>query len=173
MVWIHGGGDAGSARLDDPNSRAGDRLAASQNVLVCLLEFRQGIFGTMDWGSGSDVPTNLELRDMICGLQWIRDNIAAFGGDAGNVTIVGESIGARRVCELVWCPAAKGLFHRAIASSPSGLHVRGFVVVVCRFLRLLHAVLPFWGTHGIENEARQDACRNQRVGDMCLTVLLF
>lgn len=45
MVWIHGGGDAGSARLDDPNSRPGDRLAASQQVLVCLMEFRQGIFG--------------------------------------------------------------------------------------------------------------------------------
>ena len=129
MVWIHGGGDAGSARLDDPNSRSGDRLAASQNVVICVLEFRQGIFGTMDWGSRSDVPTNLELRDMICGLQWIRDNIAAFGGDPENVSIVGESIGARRVCELVWCPAAQGLFHRAIASSPSGLHVRSFAVV--------------------------------------------
>jgi len=124
MVWIHGGGDAGSARLDDPNSRPGDKLAASQQVLVCLMEFRQGIFGTMDWGETSDVPTNLELRDMICGLQWIKDNIAAFGGDPESVTIFGESIGARRVCELVWCPAAKGLFQRAIATSPSGLHVR-------------------------------------------------
>eukprot|EP00802_Teleaulax_amphioxeia_P012197 Tamp_12235.p1 GENE.Tamp_12235~~Tamp_12235.p1 ORF type:complete len:325 (+),score=60.88 Tamp_12235:86-976(+) len=121
LVWIHGGGDAGSARLDDPNTRSGERLAQAQGVVVCAIDFRQGVFGTMDWGSGSDVPTNIELRDMICGLQWIRDHIAAFGGDPGCVTVFGESIGGRRVCELLWCPAAKGLFHRAIATSPSGI----------------------------------------------------
>jgi carboxylesterase type B len=59
LVWIHGGGDAGNARKDDPNSRSGDRLAKLQGVVVCAIEFRQGIFGQMDWGSGSDVPSNL------------------------------------------------------------------------------------------------------------------
>ena len=121
MVLLHGGGDSGAARLDDPNVRSGEKLAANQKVVVCVLGFRQGIFGTMDWGADSDVPTNLELRDIVCGLRWIRDHITAFGGDPSRVTVFGESIGGRRVCELVWCPAAKGLFHRAIASSPSGV----------------------------------------------------
>jgi len=110
LVWIHGGGDCGSGRTDDPNSRAADKLAAAHDVVVCVIDFRQGIFGVMDWGSGSDVPTNLECRDMVAALQWIQDNIGAFGGDKENVTIIGESIGGRRVCELVWCPAAEGLF---------------------------------------------------------------
>ena len=123
VVWIHGGGDAGSARTDDPNSRPGDKLAEAEGLVVCCLEFRQGIFGTMDWGPGSDVPSNIELRDMLCGLRWIQDNIRAFGGDPSCVTICGESIGGRRVCELVWCPAASGLFHRAIAVSPSNWEV--------------------------------------------------
>jgi hypothetical protein len=57
-VWIHGGGDAGSARLDDPNTRSGERLAQAQGVVVCAIDFRQGVFGTMDWGSGSDVRAN-------------------------------------------------------------------------------------------------------------------
>ena len=58
LVWIHGGGDAGSARLDDPNTRSGERLAQAQGVVVCAIDFRQGVFGTMDWGSGSDVRAN-------------------------------------------------------------------------------------------------------------------
>ena len=116
LVWIHGGGDAGNARMGDPNSRDGSKLAEAQGVVVCAIEFRQG---AMDWGSGSDVPLNLELRDMVSALQWIQQHIGAFGGDKDCVTVVGESIGGRRVCELLWCPAAQGLFHRAIASSPS------------------------------------------------------
>ena len=117
VVFIHGGGDTGSGRTDDPNSRAGARLATAQGVVVCVIDFRQGIFGTMDWGS--DVPTNLELRDMVAALKWIQDNIHAFGGDKTCVTIVGESIGGRRICELLWCPEAKGTFHRAVSDSPS------------------------------------------------------
>lgn len=119
MVFIHGGGDAGSGKMGDPNARTGEHLAAAQGVVVCVLDFRIGIFGTLDWGSGSDVPPNLELRDIVCALQWLQANVGSFGGDAASVTIVGESIGGRRVCELLWCPAAKGLFHRAVATSPS------------------------------------------------------
>ena len=117
VVFIHGGGDCGAGRTDDPNSRAGSRLATAQGVVVCVIDFRQGIFGTMDWGS--DVPTNLELRDIVAALKWIQDNIHAFGGDKSCVTIVGESIGGRRICELLWCPEAKGTFHRAVSDSPS------------------------------------------------------
>lgn len=123
IVWVHGGGDSGSARTDDPNSRSGEKLAEAQDVVVCTIDFRQGLFGSMDWGSGSDVPTNIELRDMVCALQFIQTHVGAFGGDKNSVTIFGESIGGRRICELVWCPAAKGLFHRAIATSPSSTDI--------------------------------------------------
>eukprot|EP00931_Biecheleriopsis_adriatica_P084327 TRINITY_DN58106_c0_g1_i1.p1 TRINITY_DN58106_c0_g1~~TRINITY_DN58106_c0_g1_i1.p1 ORF type:complete len:274 (+),score=34.71 TRINITY_DN58106_c0_g1_i1:54-824(+) len=120
VVWIHGGGDAGGAKMEDPNSREGSNLSAAQGLVVCVVEFRQGIFGTMDWGRSSGVPTNIELRDMICALQWIQAHIKSFGGDPGRVTICGESVGGRRVVELVHCKAAAGLFHAAAASSISG-----------------------------------------------------
>ena len=118
MVWIHGGGDAGSAQMSDPNSGGSGKKLSARGMVVCTIDFRQGIFGTMDWGV-PEIPTNLELRDMICALEFIQSHIASFGGNPGNVTIVGESIGGRRVCELMSCSAAAGLFHRAIATSPS------------------------------------------------------
>eukprot|EP00933_Yihiella_yeosuensis_P053398 TRINITY_DN5162_c2_g1_i1.p1 TRINITY_DN5162_c2_g1~~TRINITY_DN5162_c2_g1_i1.p1 ORF type:complete len:468 (-),score=77.06 TRINITY_DN5162_c2_g1_i1:98-1354(-) len=74
----------------------------------------------MDWGKSSGVPTNLELRDILCALEWIKANIESFGGNPNSVTIYGESIGGRRVSELVHCKSAAGLFHAAIAVSPSG-----------------------------------------------------
>jgi len=135
FVFIHGGGDAGSGRTDDPNARSGENLAAAQNCVVCVIDFRQGIFGTMDWGS--DVPTNLELKDMVMALQFLQDNVGAFGGDKTCVTIVGESIGGRRVCELLWCPAAKGLFHKAIATSPSAPEIANLSAAHRHFRRSL------------------------------------
>lgn len=119
LVCFHGGGDAGSAKMADPNSRDGSILSAAQGLVVCSVDFRQGIFGTMDWGKQSGVPTNLELQDILCALKWIQSNIESFGGDPGCVTIYGESVGGRRVAELVHCKAASGLFHRAISVSPS------------------------------------------------------
>jgi para-nitrobenzyl esterase len=82
---------------------------------VCVvINYRLGIEG---WLPAAGVPTNLGLRDMIAALAWIRDNIAAFGGDPGNVTMFGESGGAYCIAHLMTSPLTKGLFHRAICQS--------------------------------------------------------
>lgn len=119
MVWIHGGGfGAGTA-----NEYDGRVLARQGDVVVVTINYRLGPFGFLDLsalgdefaGSGSN-----GFRDMILALQWIHDNIADYGGDAGNVTIFGESAGGAAVLALLGAPSADGLFHKAIANSPGG-----------------------------------------------------
>jgi para-nitrobenzyl esterase len=98
----------------------GSRLAANGNVVVVNVTYRVGVFGGFelsDLGDGFD--DNLCLRDQIAALTWVRDNIAAFGGDPGRVTLFGESAGATSVLALMASPAAKSLFTRAIAQSPA------------------------------------------------------
>ncbi|KWX67558.1 carboxylesterase [Mycobacterium sp. NAZ190054] len=118
MVWIPGGAfvyGAGQFQLYN-----GSRLAANGNVVVVNVTYRIGVFGGFelsDLGDGFD--DNLALRDQIAALRWVRDNIAAFGGDPGRVTVFGESAGATSVLALLAAPQADGLFHRAIAQSPA------------------------------------------------------
>lgn len=119
MVWIHGGAflnGAGSFPLYD-----GAHLAASGDVVVVTINYRLGAFGFLhleefagEAASGSGLAGTL---DQVAALEWVRDNIAAFGGDPGNVTIFGESAGAMSVNTLLGLPAAQGLFHKAIAQS--------------------------------------------------------
>jgi para-nitrobenzyl esterase len=118
MVWIYGGGFAAgatSAAVYD-----GTRLAEKGVVLVSVA-YRVGVFGFLahpelskESGKGSG---NYGLQDQIAGLQWVKDNIAAFGGDARNVTIFGESAGGIAVSMLAASPRAKGLFAKAISES--------------------------------------------------------
>ncbi len=118
MVWIPGGAfvyGAGQFQLYN-----GSRLAANGNVVVVNVTYRIGVFGGFelsDLGEGFD--DNLALRDQIAALRWVRENIAAFGGDPERVTVFGESAGATSVLTLMAAPAATGLFHRAIAQSPA------------------------------------------------------
>ena len=118
MVWIPGGAfvyGAGQFQLYN-----GSRLAANGNVVVVNLTYRIGVFGGFelsDLGDGFD--DNLALRDQMAALRWIRDHIAAFGGDPNRVTVFGESAGATSVLALLASPAANGLFSRAIAQSPA------------------------------------------------------
>jgi para-nitrobenzyl esterase len=113
MVWIHGGGNSiGSAVYPIYDGR---RLAEAGDVIVVSANYRLGQLGFLAvGGEGAGV---FGLLDQIEALRWVRDNIAAFGGDPNNVTIFGESAGARDVCSLMASPAAKGLFHRAIMES--------------------------------------------------------
>ncbi|MET0898247.1 MAG: carboxylesterase/lipase family protein [Mycobacterium sp.] len=118
MVWVHGGAyifGAASQPLYD-----GRVLATRGDVVVVTLNYRMGAFGFLDL-SGFDGPdtfdTNLGLRDVVRALEWVRDNIAGFGGDPANVTLFGESAGAGIVTTLLTAPAAAGLFARAIAQS--------------------------------------------------------
>ncbi|TCC34306.1 carboxylesterase/lipase family protein [Kribbella speibonae] len=111
MVFIHGGSfTSGSGALAVYD---GTRFARDGVVLVTI-NYRLGADGFLWFGDGTP---NLGLLDQIAALTWVRDNIAGFGGDPGNVTVFGESAGAMSVCTLLAMPAAEGLFHRAIAES--------------------------------------------------------
>jgi para-nitrobenzyl esterase len=119
MVWIHGGGfQAGSA--SEPR-QDGTRLA-EKGVVVVSFNYRLGVFGflahpLLTRESGRDGSGNYGLMDMVAALQWVKKNIAGFGGDAGNVTIFGESAGSFAVSALTASPLARGLFHKAIGES--------------------------------------------------------
>jgi para-nitrobenzyl esterase len=118
MVWIPGGAFVyGAGQLQLYN---GSRLAANGNVVVVNVTYRLGVFGGFELGDlGPGFDDNLCLRDQLAALAWVRDNIAAFGGAPGQVTVFGESAGATSVLALLACPAADGLFGRAIAQSPA------------------------------------------------------
>jgi para-nitrobenzyl esterase len=119
MVWIYGGAyteGAGSSPHND-----GEPLARKGVVLVTF-NYRLGPFGffshpELTKESGRSASGNQALADDIAALRWVKQNIAAFGGDPGNVTIFGESAGASSIGGLVGSPVAKGLFQRAIAES--------------------------------------------------------
>ena len=114
MVWMHGGGfTAGSGSW---NWWSGQHLARQQDVVVVTLNHRLNIFGFLS-APEHDVAPNLGMRDIVVALRWVQDNIAAFGGDAGNVTIFGQSGGGMKVSTLMAMPSARGLFHKAIVQS--------------------------------------------------------
>ena len=118
MVWIHGGGFV----IGSKDAPVSDGTAFAESGVVCVaINYRMGIDGFLPVPG---VPTNLGLRDMLFALQWVQDNIAAFGGDPGNVTVFGESAGAMAIADLVTSPMAKGLFRRAIIQSGHGAMVR-------------------------------------------------
>jgi len=119
LVWIHGGALlTGSSREDLYDGR---RLA-ERGIVVVSINYRLGALGWMAHpGLSAENPKGLSgnygLLDQVAALKWVRDNVAAFGGDPGNVTIAGESAGALSVTYLMTAPPARGLFHRAIAQS--------------------------------------------------------
>ncbi|MGW5658383.1 carboxylesterase/lipase family protein [Streptomyces humi] len=113
IVWIHGGGFiAGTG--NDPTFDGGNY--AQRDCVVVTFDYRLGAFGSLyqpdKYGSG-----NLRLLDQLAALRWVRDNIAAFGGDPCAVTVMGESAGAMSIGALLGTPRARGLFHRAILQS--------------------------------------------------------
>lgn len=118
MFWIHGGGYEGGSG-DEPRHN-GDFLPAKGVVLVTI-NYRLGPFGflaTTDLAKEANgTAGNYGLLDMVAALQWVKANIASFGGDPGNVTIFGESAGSFAVCTLMASPMARGLFQKAIGQS--------------------------------------------------------
>ena len=119
MVWIHGGAlQIGHGHL--PMYDGG--TLTSKGVVVVSINYRLGVLGflaheALSAESPSAVSGNYGILDQIAALEWVRDNIAAFGGDPNNVTIFGESAGSWSVCYLYASPLAQGLFHRAIGQS--------------------------------------------------------
>ncbi|MFE9478990.1 carboxylesterase/lipase family protein [Streptomyces spororaveus] len=115
MVWIQGGaytiGMSGLPEYD------GGRLACDGGVVVVTFNYRVGLEG---FGQIEGAPANRGLLDQVAALEWVRDNIRAFGGDPGRVTVFGQSAGAGSVAALLAMPRAAGLFGRAVAQSVPG-----------------------------------------------------
>jgi len=123
MVWLHGGGyGVGSPGMIPYD---GTNLARKHDVVVVGITHRLNAFGFMYLaelgGEKYADASNAGMKDIIAGLEWVRDNIASFGGDPGSVTIFGQSGGAGKVSTLLGMPAAQGLFHRAVAQSGAAL----------------------------------------------------
>jgi len=123
MFWCHGGGfaqESGSWPWID-----GEALARRGDVVVITINHRLNVFGYLylgDLGGERYADSgNAGMLDLVAGLEWVRDNIAEFGGDPRNVMIFGESGGGAKVCTLLAMPAAQGLFHRAAIESGSWL----------------------------------------------------
>ena len=121
MVWLHGGAwvsCAGTAPGFD-----GTVLARDGDVVVVTINHRLNLFGYIKLDDPDEAYAqsgNAGVLDMVAALQWVKANAAAFGGDPGNVTIFGQSGGGAKVSAMLACPAARGLFHKAIAQSCSG-----------------------------------------------------
>jgi para-nitrobenzyl esterase len=123
MVWLHGGGfSTGSAGFTIYD---GANLSRKHDVVVVGVNHRLNVLGFLYLASmGGErfaKSSNVGMLDIIPALEWVRDNVAAFGGDPGNVTIFGQSGGGGKVSTLMGMPAAQGLFHRAIAESGTAI----------------------------------------------------
>jgi para-nitrobenzyl esterase len=126
MVWLHGGGyEAGSSQ--ELPSYDGENLSRRGDVVVVSVNHRLNVFGYLNMaavgGEKYARSVNVGMLDIVAALQWVRDNVGRFGGDAANVTVFGQSGGAAKVNTLMAMPAATGLFHKAIAQSGSQLRL--------------------------------------------------
>ena len=126
MVWMHGGGFTNGSSMES-FAYDGKTLSEFGDVVTVSVNHRLNIIGTLDLSAYGPEYANSRytgMADLVAALEWVRDNIEAFGGDPGNVTIFGQSGGGGKVTRLMQMPAAKGLFHRAISESGGSLNYR-------------------------------------------------
>lgn len=119
IVWFHGGGYSSGASMMF-NFYLGESMARAYDVVFVSVNHRLNALGYLDlsaYGDAYKYSGNLGQMDLELSLQWVQDNIAAFGGDPSNVTIIGQSGGGGKVTTLMSTPSAKGLFHKAVALS--------------------------------------------------------
>lgn len=142
MVWLHGGGFAngsGGAAMYD-----GAALARKGDVVTVTLNHRLNVFGYLhlEEAFGADYAHSgvVGMLDIVLALEWVRDNIAAFGGDPANVTLFGESGGGWKVSTLMAMPAAKGLFQKAVIQSGPGLTAKPKMEASATAATLLNAL---------------------------------
>jgi para-nitrobenzyl esterase len=124
MVWIHGGAYVNGTGASDWFD--GTSFAANHGIVLVTINYRLNVFGYLHLAGiadGEQGAGNCGLLDQIAALRWVGDNIAAFGGDPGNVTVFGESAGAMSVGVILGTPAADGLFQRAILQSGAAVNV--------------------------------------------------
>ncbi|HEY5823889.1 MAG TPA: carboxylesterase family protein [Cyclobacteriaceae bacterium] len=123
MVWLHGGGYTNGNGIEQDGYN-GENFSRRGDVVFVSLNHRLGPMGYANF-SGVDkkfaASGNVGMLDIVAALEWVRDNITNFGGDASNVTIMGQSGGGAKVCVLTAMPSAKGLFHKAVPLSGSSL----------------------------------------------------
>ena len=119
MVWLHGGGFmAGASAVEDVYD--GENLSRKGDVVVVSVNHRLNVLGFLDlsaYGEKYKYSGNLGVMDMVAALEWVKANVAKFGGDPGNVTLFGQSGGGAKILTLMGTPAANGLFHKAIVQS--------------------------------------------------------
>ncbi len=119
MVWLHGGGFSNGSSIES-YAYDGENLSRTGDVVVISVNHRLNAMGHLDLSAYGDQyanSANSGVMDLVAALQWVNANAAAFGGDADNVTIFGESGGGAKVLTLMATPAAEGLFHKAIVQS--------------------------------------------------------
>ncbi len=127
LVWLHGGGFSNGSS-QELKAYDGESMARRGDVVVVSLNHRLNVLGYLNlaaYGEKYAGAGNVGMLDIVLGLEWVRDNIASFGGDAGNVTIFGQSGGGAKVSSLMAMPSARGLFHRAAVQSASSLRMGG------------------------------------------------
>lgn len=124
LVWLHGGGFVNGNGIEQDGYH-GENLARAGDVVFVSINHRLGALGFCDLagvgGAKYAASGNVGMLDCVAALEWVRDNVAAFGGDPGNVTIMGQSGGGAKVCCLTAMPAAEGLFHKAVVLSGASL----------------------------------------------------
>jgi para-nitrobenzyl esterase len=126
MVWMHGGGFTNGSSMES-YAYDGKTLSEFGDVVAVSVNHRLNIIGTLDLSaSGAEYANsrNTGMADLVAALEWVRENIEAFGGDPGNVTIFGQSGGGGKVTRLMHMPSAKGLFHKVICESGSTVNYR-------------------------------------------------
>jgi len=147
MVWIHGGSHqtgAGSQEIYQANQ------LVENGVVLVTINYRLGVFGyiahpALSADDPRGVSGNYGLLDQVAALEWVRDNIARFGGDPDNVTIFGESAGAQSVTEIMSTPLGEGLFHKAILQSgASTYNANGLTTAIEGRLTMHEAGLEFF-----------------------------
>lgn len=137
MVWIHGG----AFLFGTGNGYPSHQLAEQGDVVVVAINYRLGLLGFCDlskYGEAYQGTASNGIRDQILALQWVRDNIADYGGDPKNVTIFGESAGAASVSCLLAAPAAHGLYHKAVIHSGMAVSHEppDYSEAICKALKL-------------------------------------
>ncbi|RRA99745.1 carboxylesterase/lipase family protein [Larkinella rosea] len=122
VVWLHGGGFVNGNAIEQDGYK-GENLARFGNVVFCSPNHRLGALGYTHLKAAGGHPSsgNVGNMDLVAALEWVKNNIAHFGGDPNNVTIIGQSGGGAKVTTLMNMPSAKGLFHKAVALSGSSL----------------------------------------------------
>ncbi len=122
LVWLHGGGFTNGNGIEHDGYH-GENISRYGNIVYCSINHRLGPIGFSDLsGVGGEKykdSGNVGMLDIVAALEWIKDNIANFGGDPGNVTVIGQSGGGAKVCAVAAMPSVKGLLHKGVSLSGS------------------------------------------------------